>query len=97
LDFEGAEIDALIADAQAAAREEERGARHHCRASTQASRMRAVERAVEAMRQRLGEPLPLGVLARAALSSPYHFNRFFRQVTGLPPCRYLSALRLETA
>ncbi|HEX8692708.1 MAG TPA: AraC family transcriptional regulator [Longimicrobium sp.] len=68
-----------------------------CRERTAAARVRAVERAVQAMRERLGEPLPLETIARAALSSPYHFNRFFREVTGLPPCRFLAALRLETA
>lgn len=70
---------------------------HSCRASTAAARQRAVEVTVTAMRERLGEPLSLQALARTAHSSPYHFNRVFRQVTGLPPCRFLAAVRLEAA
>jgi AraC-like DNA-binding protein len=68
-----------------------------CRATTAAARLKAVELTVAAMRERLDEPLSLQVLARTAHCSQYHFNRLFRQVTGLPPCRFLAAMRLEAA
>jgi len=68
-----------------------------CRERTLASRRRSVEGAIAAMHERLGEPLSLGALARAAASSPYHFDRIFRQVTGVPPFRFLAALRLDEA
>lgn len=69
----------------------------HCRATTAAARLKAVELTVAAMRERLDEPLSLQTLARTAHCSQYHFNRLFRQVTGLPPCRFLAAMRLEAA
>jgi AraC family transcriptional regulator len=68
-----------------------------CRERTAASHRRSVEAAIGAMRARLGEPLSLGAIARAAASSPYHFDRVFRQVTGVPPFRFLAALRLDAA
>ncbi len=68
-----------------------------CRERTAVSRRRCVEEAIGAMRERLGEPLSLGSIARAAASSPYHFDRVFRQVTGVPPFRFLAALRLDAA
>jgi AraC-like DNA-binding protein len=49
------------------------------------------------MRQRLGEPMSHTSLARIALLSPFHFNRVFRQVTGIPPLQFLYALRIEAA
>jgi AraC-like DNA-binding protein len=49
------------------------------------------------MRNRLDEPMSLESMARIACSSPYHFNRTFRQVTGVPPAQFLYALRLDTA
>ena len=36
-------------------------------------------------------------LAEVASFSPYHFNRIFRHLIGVPPARYLSALRIEKA
>lgn len=67
------------------------------RARTDASRRRSVEQAIVAMRERLGEPLSLHTIARAGASSRYHFDRIFREVTGLSPFRFLAALRLEAA
>jgi AraC family transcriptional regulator len=49
------------------------------------------------MRERLGEPLTLQDLARIAYLSPFHFNRVFRLVTGVPPGRFLAALRMSEA
>lgn len=64
------------------------------RESTRVSWHQAVERAVQFMREHMADPLALEVLARAALLSPYHFNRVFRQVTGIPPGQFLTALRM---
>jgi AraC family transcriptional regulator len=57
----------------------------------------AVQRAVVAMSEHLEEDLSLNDLARVAFISPYHFNRIFRQVVGIPPCKFLGALRLQSA
>lgn len=67
------------------------------RDSTVRSHYESVERVITAMRDRLDEPLTLGSMARIAFSSRYHFNRTFRQVTGVPPSQFLYALRLERA
>ena len=45
----------------------------------------------------MNEELSLDEMADIALMSPYHFNRIFRQLTGIPPSQFLSALRLEKA
>jgi AraC family transcriptional regulator len=68
-----------------------------CRDRTAASRRRSVEDAIEAMRQRLSEPLSLQAIAHEAAASRFHFDRIFRQVTGVQPLRFLSALRLDAA
>jgi AraC family transcriptional regulator len=65
--------------------------------STVASRHRAIERAILAVRERLDEPLSLEDPADIAIISPYHFDRIFRQVIGIPPCQFLGALRIEAA
>jgi len=70
---------------------------HPCRDSTLASHRRAVERVILRMRERLDEPLTLREMAGIAFISPYHFNRVFHQVTGLPPTKFLYAMRLEAA
>jgi len=49
------------------------------------------------MRERFAEPLSLRALADIAILSPFHFDRVFRDVTGMPPGRFLSALRMEAA
>jgi AraC family transcriptional regulator len=57
--------------------------------------------AVEAVRRHidahLGDDLDLATLAALAHTSPFHFSRLFRAVTGLPPHRYLRRARLERA
>jgi AraC family transcriptional regulator len=68
-----------------------------CRDSTLASRRRAVERVILQMRERLDAPLSLKEMAGIAFISPYHFNRVFHQITGLPPTKFLYAMRLEAA
>jgi AraC family transcriptional regulator len=69
----------------------------NCRANTHASRSRAVERVIKLMREKWDEPMTLQTLADAAGLSPYHFNRVFRHATGIPPCHFLAAIRLEAA
>ncbi len=58
---------------------------------------RAVERAIVTMQDNVGEPLTVDDLARSAMFSKFHFTRIFRQVTGISPRRFLSALRLQQA
>lgn len=67
------------------------------RPETTVSHRLAVERAVLAMRDRLEEDLTLKDLASKAFISPYHFNRIFKQLVGIPPCQFLGALRLQEA
>jgi AraC family transcriptional regulator len=65
--------------------------------SAKEQHLRAVSRVISAMRERLAEPLTLHELARIAYLSPFHFNRVFRLVTGIPPGRFLAALRMSEA
>lgn len=67
------------------------------RDSTVRSHYESVERVIAAMRDQIDQPLSLGSMAKIALASPFHFNRTFRQVTGVPPSQFLYALRLERA
>ena len=59
--------------------------------------LEAVRRVIRAMHERLAEPLTLPELARIAYLSPFHFHRVFRLVTGVPPGRFLAALRMSEA
>jgi AraC family transcriptional regulator len=72
-------------------------ARNGARAASRAMRFHLVEHVVEEMRERFKEPLTLEELAGMALLSPYHFHRVFREVTGVPPGRFLAAVRMEEA
>jgi len=65
--------------------------------ATAAWHSKAVNRVIQAMRAHLGEPFSLKKMAEIAIVSHYHFNRMFRQLTGIPPCQFLWALRLEAA
>ncbi len=56
-----------------------------------------ITRSMDGMRARLGEPLCLEDLARAAGLSVPHFCALFRKQTGRPPMRYLAQLRLQRA
>jgi AraC-like DNA-binding protein len=67
------------------------------RESTIASHRVSVERAIDLMRADLSAPLRLAYLAKAAGMSEFHFTRTFHGLTGLPPLRFLSALRLAKA
>jgi len=59
--------------------------------------LRAVERVILDMRERLEKPLSLDEMAEIAHLSRYHFNRVFRRVTGISPRKFLATLRLEHA
>jgi AraC family transcriptional regulator len=67
------------------------------RADTARSHSLAVGKVITAIRGNLGDNIQLSEMASLACMSPYHFNRTFRQVIGLPPRRYLGALRFEAA
>ncbi len=67
------------------------------RHSTLRSHCESVERVIAAMRGQLDRPMTLRKLARIGFASPYHFNRTFRQITGVPPLQFLYALRLDAA
>lgn len=68
-----------------------------CRDCTIEARYRVVERVILKMREQLDEPFSLQEMAKVAYLSPFHFNRVFRQITGIPPTQFLYALRLEAA
>ncbi len=57
----------------------------------------AIQRVISSIREHLDESISLGKMAAVAYMSPFHFNRTFRRITGLPPRRFLSALRFEAA
>lgn len=57
----------------------------------------AVARVIDAMRANLYDPLSLDDMADIACFSPFHFNRLFKEVTGIPPSQFLYALRLDHA
>ena len=70
---------------------------HKQRASTLVTYRQTVERVINEIRDKLGEPLTLQEIAEMAYLSPFHFNRIFHQITGLPPTQFLYALRLNEA
>ncbi len=61
------------------------------------SRRQAIERVLTVMRERADNTLPLQAMAEIAGFSPCHFAHVFRHVTGIPPVKFLVALRLERA
>lgn len=67
------------------------------REDTVASHRRAVERVITTARERLCEPISLRDMSRVAYLSEFHFNRVFHQITGLPPNKFISAMRLDEA
>ena len=54
-------------------------------------------RVISAMHEHLYDPLSLQDMADIAHYSPFHFNRLFRKITGIPPNHFLYALRLSRA
>ncbi len=71
--------------------------RNPCRPSTRELHQHVIERAILAMRQNLDRSFPLERIAKSAMCSPFHFNRVFRQMLGVTPTHFLSALRLQAA
>ncbi len=61
------------------------------------SRRAAVERVLRAMRIEVDGRLSLDDLAEIACLSPFHFTRVFRGVTGIPPGRFQTALKIDRA
>lgn len=57
--------------------------------------IRAVSKTIEYMKENINEELTSDKLAAIASYSPYHFSRVFKEVTGVSPRHYLSALRIE--
>src|SRR5713226_1254399 len=64
---------------------------------TLAAHTQAIEHAIQAMHTHLHELLALEDLASVACLSPYHFNRVFCRLIGIPPGEFLSALRFQAA
>jgi AraC family transcriptional regulator len=59
--------------------------------------MRRIDRAVQLVETGFSRPLTLADLASAAGLSPFYFARAFRRFVGVPPHRYLTAVRLRHA
>jgi AraC-like DNA-binding protein len=59
--------------------------------------VRSVERVVRAMMECLDRPMHNNEMADIACQSPFHFNRVFRRLTGVPPIHFHYALRLQQA
>jgi len=57
----------------------------------------SIEQVIQAMRDRVGEPLTLDDMADMACLSPYYFCRIFHQIIGIPPGEFLALLRLDAA
>ncbi|WP_088050150.1 helix-turn-helix domain-containing protein [Virgibacillus dakarensis] len=56
----------------------------------------AVIKAIEYMKKHIDKEITSEELAGFVGYSPYHFSRVFKEVTGVSPRYYLSALRIET-
>lgn len=57
----------------------------------------AVERVVAYLYEQYAQPITLADMADVAILSQFHFARTFREVTGVSPGRFLSAIRLQRA
>lgn len=64
---------------------------------SQAFHYEVVERVIVSLEGRLDESLTLSTIANFAFLSRFHFNRVFRQITGVPPCQFFYAMRLAEA
>jgi AraC-like DNA-binding protein len=65
--------------------------------NTIAAHREAVERVILEMRKQLDEPFSLEKMAKIACLSPFHFDRVFHEMTGIPAVQFLYALRIEPA
>lgn len=61
------------------------------------SHAEAVRRTIRHMESHLDRKVDLDELAAVACMSPCHYLRVFRRLTGIPPARFLSILRLQSA
>jgi AraC family transcriptional regulator len=57
----------------------------------------SIERAIAYIWERYSEPVSLDELSNSALLSRFHFARTFREITGVTPGRFLSAVRIHQA
>jgi AraC-like DNA-binding protein len=57
----------------------------------------ATSRVIIAMHDRADGEFRLEEMAEIGIMSPFHFNRVFGKITGIPPCLFFRALRLEYA
>ncbi|MEV1026986.1 AraC family transcriptional regulator [Streptomyces sp. NPDC050264] len=57
----------------------------------------AVQRAIQYMRERYGEPLTIARIADQALLSRFYFTRVFKEETGTSPGKFLAAVRIHEA
>lgn len=64
--------------------------------TTDHSYIQATELAIQYMKAHLEDEVTSEQLAQLVGYSPYHFTRVFKQVTGISPRQYLSALRMES-
>jgi AraC-like DNA-binding protein len=73
--------------------------RHHDHAArrNELIYLQRFERVVTAMNRRLDQPMTNSNMAGIACLSPCHFNRLFRNATGIPPVQFHYALRLDRA
>lgn len=63
--------------------------------ATKTNRELIVEQAIEYMRRHLERELTSEEIARSVGYSEYHFIRIFKEVTGISPRHFLSAMRIE--
>jgi len=64
---------------------------------TDSSHRRAIERVILSMHDSLETGMSLDDMSREAFISPFHFNRIFRKMVGIPPGHFLGALRIQAA
>src|SRR5271156_5725593 len=67
------------------------------REATLSTYRRSVDRVIGHLRQELPEPHTIESMAEIARLSPFHFTRVFHEIVGIPPVKYLYALRIEEA
>lgn len=67
------------------------------RAATSQTYVERVNLAIDHVVSRLGQPLPLAEVSRAAMLSPFHFHRVFQALVGVTLGEFVKRLRLEKA
>lgn len=67
------------------------------REPTSSAHQTCVERVIHTLRDQPAHMFSLAEMAGIAYMSPFHFNRVFRKVTGLPPRVFQCLLRIEAA